>query len=92
MKNEIPCSNMVLSLRDNKTNVDFFKRTNCKMQIGPRGVILRYTIRDTGKLLTSPSESCLCSGLGPFCDFRGGRSGAAIVVTDCSSWDRYPPA
>ena len=65
---------------------------NCKMQIGPRGVILRYTIRDTGKLLTSPSESCLCSGLGPFCDFRGGRSGAAIVVTDCSSWDRYPPA
>ena len=77
MKNEIPCSNMVLSLRDNKTNVD---------------LILRYTIRDTGKLLTSPSESCLCSGLGPFCDFRGGRSGAAIVVTDCSSWDRYPPA
>ena len=55
-------------------------------------IILRYTIRDTGKLLTSPSESCLCSGLGPFCDFRGGRSGAAIVVTDCSSWDRYPPA
>lgn len=76
MKNEIPCSNMVLSLRDNKTNVDF----------------LRYTFRNTGKLLTSPSESCLCSGLGPFCDFRGGRSGAAIVVTDCSSWDRYPPA
>ena len=44
------------------------------------------------KLLTSPSDSCLCSSLGPFCDFRGGRSGTVIVVTDCRSWEIYPPA
>ena len=74
MKNEIPCSNMVLSLGDNKTNVDL------------------YYQRYSQKLLTSPSDSCLCSSLGPFCDFRGGRSGTVIVVTDCRSWEIYPPA